>query len=184
MSQSRAVQADRERRPRVEREPVLGELDRGRGHVGERPRAPALERGQPRVGRTGDDRVSRPLGQHVAVPCPDRLERRLAPPRPEAGHAPHLVAAGRAHEDRRDAAEVAHVRLHDVEHQPAGDARVDRVAAAVEHARRRLGGEVVPGRDGVARADDRGPIRLRRRQYLGAGLLDTARYHRLTSASR
>ena len=76
-------------------------------------------------------------------------------------------------DDRRDAAEVGEVALEHVERDAAGDAGIDRVAAALEHADAGGGREVVARAHHVPLGEDRGPAltdRDRRRGVLDRDL--------------
>jgi len=84
-----------------------------------------------------------------------------------------LRHAGREQDDRRDAAEVGEVALEHVERDAAGDAGIDRVAAALEHADAGGGREVVARAHHVPLGEDRGPAltdRDRRRGVLDRDL--------------
>ena len=161
------------RRHLVRREARHGEatarvLGRGRRDVGERHRAPALERGEPRGGRGGHDRAREARRDLAAVPLAEVREARGARVRPDAGHLERRARPREVHEDRRHAGHADHVGVHDAEREPGGDPRVDRVAAGGEHARGGLGGERVAGGDRPARADR---LHGRRRRVEGRGLL-------------
>ena len=79
----------------VEHVPVRCELERGRGDLGEAPRAPARERRDPGGRRAGHDRDAAAERHVVAEARAKRLERCVRAPRTETGDAPDLVGVPR-----------------------------------------------------------------------------------------
>ena len=131
------------RAERRHREAPLGVLGGGERDVGERHRAPSLERRAPRVGRRRHDGPRQPGRNLAGVPLAEQRRGRRARVRADAGDLPRLTGARDVDQDRRHARDAHHVAVDDPERHPARDAGVDRVAARGQDARRGRGGERV-----------------------------------------
>jgi hypothetical protein len=142
------------RHQRIDGKAVAGEGDRGGRHLGEAHGAEMRERSDPGVGGRRHDGAQHPLRDLAAVPAPEEVARDRLWPRTQAGDGDHAVLGGAVNDDRRHAGEVHVFGLHHAERDAAGDAGVDRVAARLENAEARLGGEVVAGGHHVARPHD------------------------------
>ena len=157
---------DRGREPRIHGK-AIAEVDRRGEHLREREPAVPRERGEPRVSGRRRHRSRHTDGHVVAVPRAVRreIERRRPVPEPvdrfRSGH-PRAV-----HDDRRDAAEVGEVPLEDVQRDARRDARVDRVAASLEHPHSGERREVVARADHVTPREDRRATLTHRDRWRG-----------------
>ena len=146
---------------------AVTELDRRGEHLREGEPAVPRERGEPRVSGRRSHRSRHTDGHVVAVPRAVRreIERRRPVPEPvdrfRSGH-PRAV-----HDDRRDAAEVGEVPLEDVQRDARRDARVDRVAASLEHPHSGERREVVARADHVTPREDRRATLTHRDRWRG-----------------
>ncbi len=134
---------------------ALARVPDGRGgHVAEAECAVALQGQDPGV-RCGRHHGAQHAGRNAAaVLLHEGLQTRRTRPAAEPGDRDRLVAVREMNDHRRHAGELHLIGVHDAERDPGGDARVDHVASGLEHGMTGLGGQVMAGRDHVARAGD------------------------------
>ena len=141
---------------RVNRKPFVRVAKRGRCDIGERHRAVPPERGDPGIGRGGDD------GPQDAIRDPppefgDETFERCGPrPPAESADRRDPVLVGKVDHDRRDTGELHQIAVQHAEGDPRRDPGVDGVAARFEHLVARLRRQVMTGGDHVMGGMDRG----------------------------
>ena len=143
--------------------------DRVAEHVAQPQRAVLAQQQQPAAERAGHARGQQPAAGHQVEPeAGVRVDggggRRGALP---ADHE-RLAAPGVVPDDRHLAARPVQVRLDHLEHEPGGDGRVERVAAALEDGHPGRRGQPVGGRDHPERPRELRPGREFRNLCHGA----------------
>ena len=147
------VRGDRDGEQRIHREALAGIADRIRRDIGEAHRAVAPQRGDPGIGRGGDDGAQHAVGDLAAVLAHEDVGRQCLRPPAETGDALHLTVRQPDH-DRCDAGDVHQIRLQHAERDAGRAAGIDRIAAGLQDGERGRCGEVVAGGNRVTRAVD------------------------------
>ena len=144
---------------RIHRKTLAGEPGRRRRDLAKAHRAVAPERGDPGIGRGGDDGAQYALGDLAAVLAHEQLGVERFWPGAEPGDGQDLFFFGKIDHDRRDAGDIDEIALQHAECDPSGAPRIDRVAARLEDREPGGGGEIVAGRDRMSGHGDGRTVR-------------------------
>ena len=153
------------------RKALPGRPDGGLGHLLEGHRAVAFERRDPGVRSRRHHRARQPRRYRAVEVLPEIGAARRRRPGSDAVDDDDLARLRQPDQDRRDAGDADHGCLDDARDQTRGHARVDGVAAPLEHVERGLRRQAMTGRDRVPDADPGGTALLHRHRA-GTSALD------------
>ena len=152
---------------RIGREPIAREADRRRGHLAERHRPEARQCGDPDARRRWNHGVQQPLGDASAKVPMEMLD--VGSLRPDTDAADHVGFGAFAQMDhhRRDAAETDELAFQHIDREAGCDARIDRVAACLQHLQAGERCVVVPRHHHMAPRHHIGTARPSRAEQIG-----------------